>query len=172
MRFAQVVCEEAPEAKKYGFKTKARQRFLAGVVTPAQPHYLHGLLDANQDPHLGMVPPILGVAASAGGYQVHGHPCAQQLNVSSQCRQKCLAGLVTPAQPYSIYGHLDANQDPHLGMAPRILGIAASSGSYQVHVLLSAKFSQSLQSKALQSVHGPGALQQHLYRHLPASTSW
>ena len=54
----------------YGSRTKGKQRFLAGVVTPAQPHYLYGLLDANQDPHLGMAPPILGISASAGGYQV------------------------------------------------------------------------------------------------------
>ena len=56
--------------KVYGSRTKGKQRFLAGVVTPAQPHYLYGLLDANQDPHLGMAPPILGISASAGGYQV------------------------------------------------------------------------------------------------------
>ena len=70
VHFTQAVCEEAPEAKVYGSRTKGKQRFLAGVVTPAQPHYLYGLLDANQDPHLGMAPPILGIAASAGGYQV------------------------------------------------------------------------------------------------------
>ena len=70
VQFMQAVCEEAPEAKVYGSRTKGKQRFLAGVVTPAQPHYLYGLLDANQDPHLGMAPPILGIAASAGGYQV------------------------------------------------------------------------------------------------------
>lgn len=70
MCWAQAICEEAPEAKVYGSRTKGKQRFLAGVVTPAQPHYLYGLLDANQDPHLGMAPPILGIAASAGGYQV------------------------------------------------------------------------------------------------------
>ena len=70
MCWEQAICEEAPEAKVYGSRTKGKQRFLAGVVTPAQPHYLYGLLDANQDPHLGMAPPILGIAASAGGYQV------------------------------------------------------------------------------------------------------
>jgi hypothetical protein len=59
-----------PEAKAYGFRAKGKVRFLSGVVTPAQPHYLYGLLDANVDPPLGRAPPILGIAASAGGYQV------------------------------------------------------------------------------------------------------
>ena len=67
---AQVVCEEVPEVKRYGLKTKGKSRFLAGVVSPAQPHYLFGLLDANQDPHLGMAPPTLGIANSVGGYKV------------------------------------------------------------------------------------------------------
>ena len=67
---AQVVCEEAPEPRTYGSRTKQKQRFVAGIVTPAQPHYLYGLLDANVDLPLGVSPPILAVAASAGGYKV------------------------------------------------------------------------------------------------------
>lgn len=66
----QVVCEEAPEPRSYGLRTKQKQRFVAGVVTPAQPHYLFGLLDANIDPVLGGTPPILAIAASAAGYKV------------------------------------------------------------------------------------------------------
>lgn len=61
-----------PETKVYGIRTSGKRRFRAGIVTPAQPHYLYGLLDANQDPHLGMTPPILGIASSVGGYRV-GH---------------------------------------------------------------------------------------------------
>ncbi|EIE20036.1 hypothetical protein COCSUDRAFT_58259 [Coccomyxa subellipsoidea C-169] len=64
-----VVCEEAPEPRSYGSRTKQKQRFVAGIVTPAQPHYLYGLLDANMDPSLGGTPPILAIAASAGGYK-------------------------------------------------------------------------------------------------------
>ena len=76
---AQVVCEEVPEVKRYGLKTKGKSRFLAGVVTPAQPHYLFGLLDANQDPHLGMAPPTLGIANSVGGYKVRAWLAAGRL---------------------------------------------------------------------------------------------
>ncbi|BDA51431.1 probable DNA mismatch repair protein MutS at C-terminar half [Coccomyxa sp. Obi] len=65
-----VVCEEAPEPRTYGTKTKQKQRFVAGIVTPAQPHYLYGLLDANMDPSLGDTPPILAIATSTGGYKV------------------------------------------------------------------------------------------------------
>ncbi|CAL8466240.1 g5776 [Coccomyxa elongata] len=65
-----VVCEEAPEPRTYGTRTKQKQRFVAGIVTPAQPHYLYGLLDANMDPSLGGTPPVLAIATSAGGYKV------------------------------------------------------------------------------------------------------
>ncbi len=64
-----MVCEEAPEPRTYGTRTKQKQRFVAGIVTPAQPHYLYGLLDANMDPSLGGTPPILAIATSAGGYK-------------------------------------------------------------------------------------------------------
>lgn len=67
---AQVVCEEAPEPRLYGARTRQKQRFVAGVISPAQPHYLYGLLDANTDLPLGGTPPILGMAASATGYKV------------------------------------------------------------------------------------------------------
>jgi len=65
----QVVCEEAPEPRSYGARVKQKQRFVAGIATPAQPHYLYGLLDANMDPSLGGTPPILAINASAGGYK-------------------------------------------------------------------------------------------------------
>ena len=64
------MCEEAPEPRSYGARTRQKQRFVAGVVSPAQPHYLYGLLDANTDLPLGHTPPILAVAASATGYKV------------------------------------------------------------------------------------------------------
>ena len=73
---AQVVCEEAPEPRAYGARTKQKQRFVAGVVTPAQPHYLYGLLDANTDLPLGGAAPLLAVAASATGYKVARSPPA------------------------------------------------------------------------------------------------
>lgn len=69
-----MVCEEAPEPRTYGTRTKQKQRFLAGIVTPAQPHYLYGLLDANMDPCLGGTPPILAIATSAGGYKACSPP--------------------------------------------------------------------------------------------------
>lgn len=65
----QVVCEEAPEPRSYGARAKQKQRFVAGIATPAQPHYLYGLLDANMDPSLGGTPPLLAITASASGYK-------------------------------------------------------------------------------------------------------
>ena len=35
-----VVAEEAPEAYSYGTRARKKERYVAGVVTPAQPHYL------------------------------------------------------------------------------------------------------------------------------------
>ena len=66
----QVVCEEVPGGEAVRAEDEGKSRFLAGVVTPAQPALLFGLLDANQDPHLGMAPPTLGIANSVGGYKV------------------------------------------------------------------------------------------------------
>lgn len=78
-----------PEAKAYGFRAKGKARFLSGVITPAQPHYLYGLLDANVDPPLGRAPPILGIAASAGGYQVS----SLFWLIQSLTCGKCVSGL-------------------------------------------------------------------------------
>ena len=40
-----VVAEEAPEAYSYGTRARKKERYIAGVVTPAQPHYLVNSLD-------------------------------------------------------------------------------------------------------------------------------
>ena len=85
---AQVVCEEAPEPRLYGARTRQKQRFVAGVISPAQPHYLYGLLDANTDLPLGGTPPILGIAASATGYKVQPFLTLQW---DSTPRRACLA---------------------------------------------------------------------------------
>lgn len=67
----QVVCEEAPQSYSYGSKSKMKTRFVGGVVTPAQPKYLYGLVDDRADAHdFQGTPPILGIAASVGGYKV------------------------------------------------------------------------------------------------------
>ena len=87
--FEQVVCEETPEPKVYGARTGKKQRFMAGIVTPAQPHYMYGLLDAGVDPPLGETPPILAVATSAGGYKA-GFLVVPALVVPAQVPIVCL----------------------------------------------------------------------------------
>lgn len=73
MLLLQVVCEETPQSYSYGSKTKMKKRFIGGVVTPAQPQYLYGLVDDRADAHdFQGTPPILGIAASVGGYKVGG----------------------------------------------------------------------------------------------------
>ena len=73
----QVVCEEAPEPYAYGTKTKRKERFLAGIVSPASPNYVHGLVDVPGAVPLEAPPPLLGVAASVAGYKA-GAPRAER----------------------------------------------------------------------------------------------
>eukprot|EP00889_Picochlorum_renovo_P007933 jgi/Picre1/34963/NNA_002429.t1 len=41
-----VVCEEAPEPYNYGtMRRNPKQRYIAAIVTPAAPHFLHGMID-------------------------------------------------------------------------------------------------------------------------------
>ncbi|KAL0023521.1 hypothetical protein WJX79_006936 [Trebouxia sp. C0005] len=66
-----VVCEEAPQGYNYGARTKMKNRFIGGVVTPAQPQYLYSMMEDRSDAHdFQESPPILGIAAAVGGYKV------------------------------------------------------------------------------------------------------
>ncbi|KAL0046056.1 hypothetical protein WJX82_001167 [Trebouxia sp. C0006] len=66
-----VVCEEAPQGYNYGARTKMKNRFIGGVVTPAQPQYLYSMMEDRSDAHdFQESPPILGIAAVVGGYKV------------------------------------------------------------------------------------------------------
>ncbi|KAI3431602.1 hypothetical protein D9Q98_004652 [Chlorella vulgaris] len=66
-----VVCEEVPEAYSWGsMRNKNKERFVAAVVTPANPHLLHGLLDDNQDLQIDAAAPLLAVVPQVGGYTV------------------------------------------------------------------------------------------------------
>lgn len=66
-----VVCEEAPEPYSYGsLRKQPKQRYIAAVVTPAAPHFLHGLVDEDADIPVDSAPPLLGIAPSVGGYSI------------------------------------------------------------------------------------------------------
>lgn len=45
---AQVVCEEAEEPYRYGTINKGKRRFESGIVSPASPHYVYGLINETQ----------------------------------------------------------------------------------------------------------------------------
>lgn len=49
----QVVCEEAEDAGWSKRTGRNKSRFIAGVVTPAKPHYLYGLVEAEGDTQFG-----------------------------------------------------------------------------------------------------------------------
>ena len=51
-------------------RTRQKDRYVAGVVTPAAPFYLHGALVAARETCLDAVPPVLGICWGPGGYQV------------------------------------------------------------------------------------------------------
>jgi len=63
-----VVCEEAPEPYSYGTARRGqKQRYVAAVVTPAAPHFLHGLVDEDADLAVESAPPLLGIVPTVGG---------------------------------------------------------------------------------------------------------
>jgi hypothetical protein len=49
----QVVCEEAEDAGWSKRTGRNKSRFIAGVVTPAKPHYLYGMVEAEGDTQFG-----------------------------------------------------------------------------------------------------------------------
>lgn len=66
------MCEEAPEDLSARLRSKTlrqpgKQRYVAGVVTPAQPNYVVGLMDGDQDDGFQQTPPVLGVALGVSG---------------------------------------------------------------------------------------------------------
>ncbi|KAK9829858.1 hypothetical protein WJX72_008283 [[Myrmecia] bisecta] len=65
------ICEESPAGYGYGSKSsKRKERFLAGVVTPASPHYMHGQMDDTSGSDILQTPPIIGISYSVGGFKV------------------------------------------------------------------------------------------------------
>ena len=77
-----MVCEETPEPYAYGARSKPKERFLAGIVSPASPNYVYGLVDVPSAVPLVAPPPLLGIAASVAGYKVGGR---QALGWSAFC---------------------------------------------------------------------------------------
>lgn len=66
-----VVCEEAPEPYNYGtMRRNPKQRYIAAIVTPAAPHFLHGMIDEEVNIPVEKTPPLLGISPTVGGYSV------------------------------------------------------------------------------------------------------
>ena len=64
------VCEEMPTPFTYGARAARKERFVAGVVSPASPIYCYGLAGEDADPDYASVPPVIAVACSSRGYSV------------------------------------------------------------------------------------------------------
>ena len=43
-----MVCEEAEEPYRYGAINKGKDRYISGIVSPAAPHYVYGLINETQ----------------------------------------------------------------------------------------------------------------------------
>ncbi|EFN52896.1 hypothetical protein CHLNCDRAFT_138439 [Chlorella variabilis] len=115
-----VVCEEAPEPYSYGsMRTRQKQRYVAAVVTPANPHLLHGLVDDDtgrleRDINIDAAPPLLALVPQVGGYTV------LEVSVDLQVVQ-VMEGLTEDA----VYARLHEG-----GLAPPLfLHVPASSAS-------------------------------------------
>lgn len=66
-----VVCEEAPEPYTYGTMRRApKERYVAAIVTPAAPHFVHGMVDEEVNIPVEKTPPLLGISPAVGGYSV------------------------------------------------------------------------------------------------------
>ena len=67
----QVICEEEANPYSYGVKKSAKNRYVAGVVTPASPNYMYGLVDDASVMDDREIPqPMLGIAYTKAGYSV------------------------------------------------------------------------------------------------------
>ena len=112
-----MVCEEAPQSYSYGSKSKMKTRFVGGVVTPAQPQYLYGLVDDRADAHdFQGTPPILGIAASVGGYKAS-HTVWHAANVLVMVAAIVAMCLLTDARFYCRHVGFKAPH-PYLALLP------------------------------------------------------
>ena len=70
--FSVAVGEERSEGFKAVRSRSKKTRYIAGVVTPASPHYAKGLVDSDTDAELCVPhsPPTVGIVSTAVGYSV------------------------------------------------------------------------------------------------------
>ena len=47
-----------------------KERYIAAIVTPAMPHFLHNMVDEEVNIPVEKTPPLLGISPAVGGYSV------------------------------------------------------------------------------------------------------
>ena len=118
--FAVAIVEEAPQERIYGQMSARKTRYLAGVVTPSAPDYVHGLAKLDQDPesfHIA-APPTLGVASGATGFTlIEVHLETRQYSVLDSLPEQALVARLWTAPTAPLYLHASVGTLPGFSRA-------------------------------------------------------
>ena len=63
-----MIVQEVDEPVKYGARPNRKIRYIAGIITPASPTYVHKLVEEKGDASFVEAKPVLGLGASVRGY--------------------------------------------------------------------------------------------------------
>ena len=113
--FSVAVVEEAPQERLYGQTSARKTRYLAGIVTPSTPDYVHGLAKLDDDPEgfYTSSPPTLGVASGASGFTlVEVHPETRQYSTLERLPEQALVARLWSAPTAPLYLHASVRTLP------------------------------------------------------------
>jgi hypothetical protein len=113
--FSVAVVEEAPQERLYGQTSARKTRYLAGIVTPSTPDYVHGLAKLDDDPEgfYTSSPPTLGVASGASGFTlVEVHPETRQYSTLEGLPEQALVARLWSAPTAPLYMHASVRTLP------------------------------------------------------------
>ena len=114
--FSVAVVEEVRVYNQYGGKSAAKERYLGGVVTPAQPVYVHGFSAGREGCELAddfAAPPMLGVALGARGFMLlEVRPDMRSYHVSGGLSEPAVVARLRASSSAPLYIHGSLNELP------------------------------------------------------------